>query len=556
MGRRAALLVGISEYGEGFELLPGSLKDVQAMADILSDSEVGAFEVEDLRNCSNTLLQTAIERFFSGKDTEDLLLFYFSGHGDLGSGGIMNQQLHLCAQNSRKESGRLIESSALSAGFLKRQMDLCRAKQIVVILDCCYSGKIADLLTKGEGDIDFDELKANGRVILASSSATKVALQERDGLSLYTRFLIEGMEGAAYPGQGNWIVAQNLHEYADRRFEIERKGSYRPKIIAIDTGFNLPIVRAPKSNPKLEYRREVDRIFQELDKELHLAFNGHIENELARGFLETCRERLGLLEEDALAIETKVQESYLVRAKQRQDYAKFFRTAVKDGVLLTQRDKRYLSKIRQNLLLGEEEAQRIEKAIATELNLTFSPPQPEAVLSKTERSEPTEKNTLDHQQQITADPKYQKLEELLQNQQWKEADQETYWLMITIVGRIKGDYFHRKDLETFPCEDLQMLDHLWVKYSEGKWGFSVQKRIWEECGSPKNYNRLVRFSDRVGWYKNSHWLEYEQLTFDLQKTSPGEFPVEVYFVGGGLWDSWRGFSFLAPRLVDCSTRQS
>ncbi|MGR3274245.1 GUN4 domain-containing protein [Acaryochloris marina NIES-2412] len=532
MGRRAALLVGISEYGEGFEPLPGSLNDVQAIADVLEDPECGAFEVEDLTNCSDTSLESAIEGFFSGQDADSLLLFYFSGHGDLGSGGMLNQQLHLCAKNSRKENGRLIESSALSARFLKRQMDLCRAKQIVVILDCCYSGKIADLLTKGEGDIEFDELKASGRVILASSSAANVALQERDGLSLYTQFLIEGMEGAAYPGQGDWIVARNLHEHADRRFEIERKGSYRPKILAEDTGYDLPIVRAPKPDPKLEYRLEVDRIFQELDEELHLEFTGSIEDGLDRGSLETCRARLGLSPEDALAIEEKIQAPYLVRAKKRQDYAKYFRTAVKDGTTPNSRQRRRLTEICQNLLLGKEDAQRIEKEITRKLDLASPPKQPKTVPNRVDPLKPPKKNISDHPQEITVDPKYEKLEELLQNQKWEEADQETYRLMITIVGRTEEDWFREKDLKTFPCEDLQTLDRLWVKYSKGKWGFSVQKRIWEECGSPKTYDGdWEKFGECVGWRKKGNWLEYKQLTFDLKKTSDGEFP---FFVVGCL----------------------
>lgn len=532
MGKRAALLVGISEYGEGFEPLPGSLNDVQVMADVLRDPECGAFEVKDLKNCSDTSLESAIEGFFSGQDADSLLLFYFSGHGDLGSGGILNQQLHLCAKNSRKDNGRLIESSALSAGFLKRQMDLCRAKQIVVILDCCYSGKIGDLLTKGEGDIDFDELKASGRVILASSSAAKVALQERDGLSLYTQFLIEGMEGAAYPGQGDWIVARNLHEHADRRFEIERKGSYRPQILTEDTGYDLPIVRAPKSDPKLEYRLEVDRIFQELDEELHLGFNGHIEDGLDRGSLETCRARLGLSPEDALAIEEKIQAPYLVRAKKRQDYAEYFRTAVKDGTAPTLRQRRRLTEICQNLLLGKEDALRIEKAITKELNLTSSPKQTESISRKTDQHETPSKDISDHSHEITADPKYENLEKLLQNQQWKEADQETYRLMITTCGKKDGAWFSKNDLTTFPCEDLQTLDRLWVKYSEGKWGFSVQKQIWEKCGSPKTYNDdWEKFGDSVGWRKDGEWLRYKQLTFDLQKNFPGRISGWVCVVG-------------------------
>jgi formylglycine-generating enzyme required for sulfatase activity len=329
-----------------------------------------------LENCDRTSLEAQIEQLFSNKQADDLLLFYFSGHGDLGSGGMLYQQLHLCAHNTHKQGKRLVESSALSAGFLKRQMDLSRSQQIVVILDCCYSGAIADLLRKGDSEIDFGDLKAKGRVILASSSAVQVALQAKDGLSLYTRYLIEGMEGAAYPGQGEWIVAQDLHKYAERRFEIESKGSYPPKIIAEDTGFELPIVRPPKPDPKLQYRQRVDQIFQELDQDLGLAFTGAIEDELDRGSLDILRQHLQIAPEEAQTIEAQVQQPYLVRAQQRRKYADFFRAAVKQGYLPTERARRRLTEIRQDLRLGKEDADRIERELTQQLNLKPVPAEP------------------------------------------------------------------------------------------------------------------------------------------------------------------------------------
>jgi uncharacterized caspase-like protein len=129
MARRLALLVGVSEYGEGFEPLPGSLLDVQEMRTVLENPDCGAFDqVLPLENSDRRTLEIQIEQFFRGKAAEDLLLLYFSGHGDLGAGGILHQQLHLCARDSYKQEKRLIESSAISAGFLKRQMDLSKSR--------------------------------------------------------------------------------------------------------------------------------------------------------------------------------------------------------------------------------------------------------------------------------------------------------------------------------------------------------------------------------------------------------------------------------------------
>lgn len=127
---------------------------------------------------------------------------------------------------------------------------------------------------------------------------------------------------------------------------------------------------------------------------------------------------------------------------------------------------------------------------------------------------------------VATDSKYKALEDYLKAGEWKKADYETYRLMIMTVGKEEGQWFDREDFETFPCEDLKTLDQLWVKYSNGNWGFSVQKRIWQECGSPMDYDKnWEKFGDRVGWRKGGDWLSYNDLTFDLKKSPRGEFPV-------------------------------
>ena len=161
--------------------------------------------------------------------------------------------------------------------------------------------------------------------------------------------------------------------------------------------------------------------------------------------------------------------------------------------------------------------------------------------------------------------RYQQLEEYLKTQQWREADEETYRLMITTVGKEVGQWFDRADLENFPCADLRTLDHLWVNYSKtrdypnGKWGFSVQKQIWQECGSPMEYNDdWEKFGDRVGWRKDGDWVDYNDLTFDLQKSLAGEFPLLLWSVGRGRrrWAVVRGrwlgaVGFLFSRATTC-----
>nr|WP_277881899.1 GUN4 domain-containing protein [Leptolyngbya sp. FACHB-541] len=104
---------------------------------------------------------------------------------------------------------------------------------------------------------------------------------------------------------------------------------------------------------------------------------------------------------------------------------------------------------------------------------------------------------------------YTKLRDLLKAQDWKAADEETYKVMIRAVGKKSGNWFTSDELLNFPCTDLKTIDSLWVKYSNGKFGFSVQKEIYLECGGipdgKYHEEALEKFGDRVGWRKNKKW---------------------------------------------------
>jgi GUN4-like/NACHT domain len=151
--------------------------------------------------------------------------------------------------------------------------------------------------------------------------------------------------------------------------------------------------------------------------------------------------------------------------------------------------------------------------------------------------------------------RYAKLEELLKAQAWKDADKETYRLMITAVGKEEGQWFEAEELLNFPCEELLAIDGLWVKYSNGHFGFSVQKAIYVRCGGKldgKYPGSKVweKFGDTVGWRMDQEWQNYRDLKVSLSSPQ-GIFPRIIWgVIVGGCFPS------LASRLVNCSTRQS
>ncbi len=170
--------------------------------------------------------------------------------------------------------------------------------------------------------------------------------------------------------------------------------------------------------------------------------------------------------------------------------------------------------------------------------------------------------------------KYLQLREFVANQKWKEADKETYRLMLQVAGREDQGWLHIEDIDNFPCEDLRTIDQLWVKYSQGHFGFSVQKEIYFGLGGTREYNEKVwqKFGDQVGWRKGGEWSPYEFYFFELRDTTPdGHLPTinvtwEVFYSGilyfeqgfsevGQQRNNYRRFclfSSMAYRLVSCS----
>ncbi|MEA5550807.1 serine/threonine-protein kinase [Anabaena cylindrica UHCC 0172] len=153
---------------------------------------------------------------------------------------------------------------------------------------------------------------------------------------------------------------------------------------------------------------------------------------------------------------------------------------------------------------------------------------------------------------------YSKLRDYLAQGKWKEADKETARLILAVSNREKEGWLEEKDIDNFPCEDLHTIDKLWVKYSDGKFGFSVQKKIYQGLGGTREYNKGIweKFGEKVGWRKGDCWLFYGDITFD-KKAPEGHLPDNsLWRLRGGGWRIWAGVgsvvSSLVSRLVNCN----
>ena len=361
-------------------------------------------------NSNRQLIEKAIYELFANRNNDDLLLFYFSGHGVKDEDG----DLFLATRETSKDQQVIKDYTAVAASYLQTRMNKSYSERLVVILDCCFSGAFTEgMIAKGDENIvDIKaELGGKGRAILMSSSAAQSSFQsESSELSIYTKYLVEGIKiGAADTNNDGKISANELHQYASEKVQQESQ----------------------KMTPK------------------------------------------------------------------------FFTFM--------------------------EEGEQIYLARSPQLEITLEILSPPKVIEL-----PSDKNV-----------DYTKLRNLLKNHQWKEADEETARCMLKVMRREKRRYLDIEDIENFPSTDVCTIDQLWVKSSDGKFGFSVQKKIYQSLGGTKEYDKELweKFGEKVGWRKGDEWLSYDNLTFGLSNYYTGHLPcVWILAVRG-----WKGGHYFLLR---------
>ena len=356
---KVALLIGVSEYEPGLNSLPGAVMDVDAMQQVLQHPDVGEFAPSDitvLKNPQRQTMEEAIEVVFFNRQKDDLVLVYFSGHGIKDDSG----RLYLATRQTRKNSkGELVRTTAVAASLIHDVMENSRSRRQVIILDCCFSGAFAEgMRAKDDGSLDIKNQLAEtqkpqsveGRAVLTSSTATQYSFeQEGSDLSVYTRYLVEGIEkGAADTDNDGVISVDELHEYVCRKVQ-EAAPAMKPGIFAVREGYKIQLAKAPIGDPKLEYRKEVEKCIRD----------GQV-SRIGRRILNRRRSELGLSADEASQIENEVLEPYHKRQQNLQEYEEALTEALEDEGILSHHTREDLKRLQQLLQLRDEDIAPIE----------------------------------------------------------------------------------------------------------------------------------------------------------------------------------------------------
>ncbi len=217
-GRRVALVVAVTDYVDAsLRRLRAPAGDAADLRDLLADPEIGGFTVTSVVNEKAQQIRLAIEDFLAERSPDDVLLVYLSCHGLVD----LRRRLYFAARDTIKNR---LAASGVEAHWLLEQLEDCRARRQVVILDCCFSGAFAQG-AKGDDDLGIGERlvgEGRGRVVLTASRGTEYSFEgepvhgeDAARGSVFTGALVDGIRsGAADADQDGYISVDDAYTYA------------------------------------------------------------------------------------------------------------------------------------------------------------------------------------------------------------------------------------------------------------------------------------------------------------------------------------------------------
>ena len=544
-----ALVIGINKYGR-LRSLDYAERDAALMRDFFqnearfeqifyfSDTSPEFYAPDGSRQSTRptyTNLRSFLRDFFEEPYLQegDNFWFFFSGHG------IRHQDrdyLMPCDANPRD-----VDYTAISISYVTERLRRCGADNVVLFLDAC----------RNEGEkagLGIGLEKQQGVITICSCSPREKSYEiEQIGQGAFTYALLESLR---IQGEGNCATIERLYQRVRYRVaEINRyynKPQQTPYAIAEPaTKYHLILLPRQATDQDIATLRE-DAKDAELERDFELAKQlwtrvlaispadpkalAALERIWEQSRATVSPQPLQVAEDDGSerSKDTTAPPNAESFPQQRQPTA-----PSSPGKAGNQSDSRLQTSWKMGLIGLVAMVMGISALASAGVGWRF-PFMPEKT--------------------VVSSQEYVQLEKLLEQRDWKQADERTTELMLKAAGREQERSLDINSITTFPCEDLRTIDRLWVEYSDERFGFSVQKRIWESVGGkPGKYDKEIyqTYGDRVGWRVKGRWLEYSEISFSLERGAAGHLPVFGGGVGKVLWDIVGGRVAFFSRVETC-----
>lgn len=222
-GNKWAILVGTDYYEDqaNYPKLQVCVKDVLAIQNQLTKNGFEEDRVKIITDKSPKLptrenILEALKTTADATEPDDLLLFYYSGHGD-----ERKNDSYLVSRNGRRV---ILEDTGVSISKIKEIMRAAPARAKVLIIDACHSG--ANLGGKGQNLMSAEFIRrvfeeAKGFAILSSCEQGQLSYEwPPKNTSVFTYYLLEALQGKADFDKKGFVTIQDASRYVTDRVKL------------------------------------------------------------------------------------------------------------------------------------------------------------------------------------------------------------------------------------------------------------------------------------------------------------------------------------------------
>lgn len=186
-----AIFIGINKHEDpAIPELNGATRDVTALWALFSDTieTLSAWLILD-KNATYRTVQAAIFDSLSSATSDDVIILTFAGHGSPDGNLVMYDT-----------EGTNLANTAISMATLADAFKETKARAVLFVLDCCFSGqapaRVFEVEAVPRNPFTFSTISGEGRILLAACAPNEVAWEQPGtGHGLLTHAVIQALQG-------------------------------------------------------------------------------------------------------------------------------------------------------------------------------------------------------------------------------------------------------------------------------------------------------------------------------------------------------------------------
>lgn len=210
--------VGIGDYPKPINKLNLPTKDALAMKTLIDKNGDAATAILLDSEATKSAILSEIHARFDHASTDDIIIFFFSGHGYKG--------------------GFVAYDGELPYSLIRQAMSSSKCKNKMIFADACFSGK----MRQGKREVKEENSDSNVMLFL-SSRDNETSIERRDMTNgFFTVCLKDGLSGKADANRDRTITAKEIFNFVSKNVKLLSKDKQHP-VMWGNFSNEMPVIR-------------------------------------------------------------------------------------------------------------------------------------------------------------------------------------------------------------------------------------------------------------------------------------------------------------------------